>query len=267
MHTSSAGPLITLTTDFGASDHYVGTMKGVILSHCPGARLVDISHDVLPFSIYAGAYTIGQAAPFFPGGTIHVVVIDPGVGTSRRALLLQASSQYFIAPDNGVLSTIHLRDPHAVAREITNEDLFLSNMSATFHGRDVFAPVAAALASGHNQPADVGAVLPSITLLTGLEPRLTPTGAWEGIVLSVDHFGNVITNFRTSEFDTLAAEPFVISLAGKSVHSFYRTFGEALAGMCFAYFGSSGFVELGINQGSAAAHLGAQPGVAISLSR
>ncbi len=194
------GPLLTLTTDFGLRDHYVGTMKGVILSRCPEAHIVDISHGVPPFSLWTGAYTIDQAAPYFPAGTIHVVVVDPGVGTTRRAILAEAIGQQFIAPDNGVLSMILARDPGAVVREITNQELFLPAVSATFHGRDIFAPVAASVACGRARPEEVGPILTAVERLPNVEPVQQANGDWVGTVLSVDHFGNVITNFRASRF-------------------------------------------------------------------
>src|SRR6476469_5428090 len=139
-------PIITLTTDFGLQDHYAGTMKGVILSRCPQAQIVDITHAVPPFSLYAGAYAVDQAAPFFPPGAIHVVVVDPGVGTDRKPLLVEFREQFFVAPDNGVLSLLLTRNGGGTVREITNRELWLPRPSNTFHGRDVFAPVAAALA-------------------------------------------------------------------------------------------------------------------------
>src|SRR5436305_104946 len=150
------GAPVTLTTDFGLTDHYVGTMKGVILRVCPGATIVDITHQIQPFSIYAGAYAIRQAAPYFPGGTVHVVVVDPGVGTARRPIVIKALDQFFIAPDNGVLTSIMAADHQARCYEITRTDLMLPSPSATFHGRDVFAPVAAAIAAGIVTPDEVG---------------------------------------------------------------------------------------------------------------
>ncbi len=139
--------IITLTTDFGTADHFAGTMKGVILSIHPAAQIVDITHEVAPFEITDGGFTIAQAYRYFPKKTIHVVVIDPGVGSTRRPLLAEMAGQYFIAPDNGVLSMIFSRET-AKVRHITNERYFLHPLSRTFHGRDVFAPVAAHLASG-----------------------------------------------------------------------------------------------------------------------
>ena len=156
MSVSRVPPIVTLTTDFGLADHYVGTMKGVILSRCPGAQLVDISHEIPPFSIFSAAYTIDQAALYFPPGTVHLIVVDPGVGTPRRALCAEALGHLFVAPDNGVLSLVAARDANLRARELTNRELWLRTPSATFHGRDIFAPAAAALASGSARFEDVG---------------------------------------------------------------------------------------------------------------
>jgi S-adenosylmethionine hydrolase len=256
-------PIITLTTDFGTSDHYVGTMKGVILSYSMDAKIVDISHGIPPFSIYAGAYAIDQAAPFFPPGTIHVVVVDPGVGTSRKPLLVETSEQIFIAPDNGVLSLVIGRatNPDEVrVREISARRLWLESPSSTFHGRDIFAPVAAALARGSASPEEVGPLLERMELLPDFSPQQIEPRSWRGRVLSVDHFGNVISNFSVDAFSDLIKESFLIEVNGNRVTHFQPTFGSALAGECFAYLGSSGFIELGINQRSAAAFLGVVPG-------
>src|SRR5271165_3646940 len=165
MKTSLTAPIITLTTDFGLSNHYVGVMKGVILSICPLAQIVDITHEIPAYNVLAGAYAIQQAAPFFPAETIHIVVVDPGVGTTRRGLLADSRDQYFIAPDNGVLSFILGGNPNAVIREITNSDLWLKRVSATFHGRDIFAPVAAAIGAGKAKPKDAGARVEAPILL------------------------------------------------------------------------------------------------------
>lgn len=258
--------LITLTTDFGLADHYVGTMKGVILSRCPGVRLVDISHEIEAFSLYSGAYTINQAAPFYPGGSIHVVVVDPGVGTTRRAVLVKAIGQYFIAPDNGVLSMIVARDKQYKVWEITNRKLWLEAPSSTFHGRDVFAPVAAALASGKAIPSEVGPVTETLELLKELEAQQVAPGTWRGKILSVDRFGNVITNLRAAQFGPIASQPFTLAVGDAEITRWRETFGAAAANECFVYFGSSGYVEAGINQGNAARLLKAAPGTSVSLS-
>src|SRR5271169_3934032 len=150
-------PIVTLTTDFGLSDHYVGVMKGVILGICPRAQLVDISHQVTPFQTGEGAYVIAQAYRYFPKKTVHLVVVDPGVGSARRPILMEAAGQYFVAPDNGVLSMVFSHEKHKV-RLIANERYFRKPVSHTFHGRDIFAPVAAHVAAGA-RPASVGKLI------------------------------------------------------------------------------------------------------------
>jgi S-adenosylmethionine hydrolase len=258
-------PTITLTTDFGLMDHYVGTMKGVLLSRCPDARLVDISHETAPFCTTAAAYTIDQAARYFPAGTVHLVVVDPGVGTARRPLLLDAQGQYFIAPDNGVLSMIVSRDTFWKARELSNRDFWLDSPSSTFHGRDIFAPVAAAVACGAARPDDVGPEIRDIQLLPDLQATETEPGCWQGKVLSVDRFGNIISNFRAADFRELGSRQFTLSVGKHRITVFKKAFGEALKELLFAYFGSSGFIEIGLNQASAASLVNAAPGQGISL--
>jgi hypothetical protein len=254
-------PIITLTTDFGLTDHYVGVMQGVLLSRCPNAYLVDITHEVPPFSLYGGAYAVDQAAPYFPSGTVHLVVIDPGVGTARKPVLVEALQQIFIAPDNGVLSLIAARDGNFRAREIANKDLWLPNPSNTFHGRDIFAPVAAAIACGSAQVSEVGPELDHIQLLSDLEPVQQDQGVWRGKILSIDRFGNVITNFKAVNFRT----KFSLRIGSREVRKFRQTFGDAGDTLCFVYEGSSGYLEVGMNRRSAAASLQASPGDAITL--
>lgn len=265
MDTPQAAPVITLTTDFGLTDHYVGTMKGVILARCPRASIVDISHGVPAFSVIAGAYTIAQAAPYFPRGTVHVVVIDPGVGTARKALVVEALDQTFIAPDNGVLSLIAFLARDVRVHEITNQALFLPNVSSTFHGRDVFAAVAGALATGI-APAELGPRASNLELLRDLVPRPSGERSWKGVILSVDHFGNVITNFAVADFAGIEHHAFAIRLADDTVQSFYPTFGKATRNEYFAYFGSSGYVEIGLKEADAAAQLRIRPGGAVEIT-
>lgn len=261
MATLPAPPIITLTTDFGLSDHYVGTMKGVILARCSNAVIVDINHDIPAFSILNGAYSISQAARFFPPQTIHVVVIDPGVGTSRKPILVEAGNQTFIAPDNGVLALILQQHRAASVREITNRALWLESPSDTFHGRDVFAPVAAALAAGLAKPDQVGPTLNSYEKLADLQARRIDTEITRGLVLNVDHFGNIVTNFPSyTSSDTSS-----ILVKDKEIRGFYKTFGEAPIGKLFIYHGSSGYLEIGMNQQSAAHALGVSLGDKISL--
>lgn len=257
-------PIITLTTDFGLRDHYVGTMKGVLLGRCPGAELVDISHEIPAFSIASGAYAVDQAAPYFPAGTVHLIVVDPGVGTARRGLCAEALGQWFVAPDNGVLSLVARRDGNLRAWELANRELWLRAPSSTFHGRDIFAPVAAALASGRARAEDVGPVIGDMQWID-FEPRKIGPGEWRGRILSVDRFGNAITNWKASEFGAIAEGRFRIEAGGRRVERFYRTFGEAPTGECFAFFGSSGYVELGVNQQSAAEMLGVRAGDSVVM--
>jgi len=252
-------PIITLTTDFGTHDHYVATMKAVILARCPDAQLVDITHDIPPFSLYDGAYAIDQAAPFFASGAIHVVVVDPGVGTDRKPLLVEFQEQLFIAPDNGVLSLALARDGRSTAREITNRELWLPSPSTTFHGRDIFAPVAAALAAGIARPHDVGPLLENIQRLPDLQPVESEPGVWRGRVLSVDRFGNVITNF------TPPAGSFSLTIGQHVITELRQSFGAAASDLVFAYVGSSGYLEVAINQGNAAQTVKAAAGDTITL--
>ncbi len=261
----STHPVITLTTDFGLSDHYVGTMKGVLLSRCPQAQIIDIAHEIRPFSILSGAYAISQAASYFPTGTVHVVVVDPGVGTPRKPLLVEAADQFFIAPDNGVLSLILHSDPRAIVWEISNDALMLPGPSSTFHGRDIFAPVAAAIAGGTAKPDDVGPVVAQPILHADLFPRQSAPDLWRGIVLSIDRFGNIITNLRAADFSDLPSQTFSLRLSEFEITQWVPTFGHATTGLCFAYFGSSGFVELGMNQQSAAELLRTKEGDPVEL--
>jgi S-adenosylmethionine hydrolase len=259
-----ASPIITLLTDFGLKDHYVGTMKGVISAIAPLARLIDISHEIPPFSVHEGAYALAQSAPFFPAGTVHLVVVDPGVGTERRAILAEANNQLFVAPDNGVL-TLVLRATGYQGRELTNQSLWRPSPSSTFHGRDIFAPVAAALAGGKARPEDVGPVIQDLVLLPNLAPVCTNDQIWRGVVLSVDRFGNVITNFPTSTLLGGVQKGFLLRAGTRQITRVCKTFGSASAGELFVYAGSSGYLEIGINQASAAATLDVHAGEAIEL--
>src|SRR5258708_15348981 len=171
-------PLVTLTTDFGNRDHFVGVMKGVILGIAPRARIVDISHEIAPFEIADGAFTIAQAWRYFPKSTIHVVVVDPGVGSARRPILAEAGGHFFIAPDNGVLSMVFDAAPHKV-RVISNPKFMRREISRTFHGRDVFAPAAAHLAKGA-QPAAFGKLIHDYIRAGIAQPVRLGSASWRG---------------------------------------------------------------------------------------
>jgi S-adenosyl-L-methionine hydrolase (adenosine-forming) len=252
-----------LTTDFGLSDHYVGVMKGVILGICPEARIVDISHGVQPFAISEGAYTVAQAWRYFPPGTVHVIVVDPGVGSARRSIMAEAGGHYFIAPDNGVLGLVYAAGPHTV-RVIEQERYFLHPVSRTFHGRDVFAPSAAHLASGQS-PSDFGEAVTDYVRPAFAQPAKTGEGSWRGSALKIDRFGNIVTNFQAGDFPGLERRPFSVLLASSEVKAFATHYAERANGELFVIAGSSGYLEISIAQGSAAQATGCKAEGSIEL--
>jgi S-adenosylmethionine hydrolase len=253
-----------LTTDFGLADHFAGTMKGVILSIVPGAEIVDITHSISAFEIIEGAFAIAQAYRYFPKKTVHVVVVDPGVGTARRPLIAEAAGQYFVAPDNGVLSMVYARAKHKV-RAITSEKHFLKPVSATFHGRDVFAPTAAHLAKG-TPPARFGKPVADYCRLKFAEPVRTGKRVWQGAVLKVDHFGNLITNLHAEEFPGVRTRPFQLTCGQAAITELSETFAQGKTGEAVLVVGSSGYLEIAANQGSAAKLLGCAAGAPVELT-
>jgi len=257
-------PILTLTTDFGLSDHYVGAMKGVILGICPRARIVDITHQVTPYEISEGAYTIAQACRTFPPKTVHVVVVDPGVGTARRPILMEAAGQYFIAPDNGVLSMIYLRETHRI-RLVSNEKYFRHPVSRTFHGRDVFAPAAAHLAAGI-RPAQFGKRIEDYLRPVFQKPQRAGKRTWVGQILKIDHFGNLISNFHVDDFPGLEAQNVTFSVGPQEVTVIARNYAETGPGELFAIVGSSGYYEISVRQASAARRIGCVTGGPVELT-
>jgi S-adenosylmethionine hydrolase len=254
--------IITLTTDFGLSDPFVGIMKGVILGIAPEAQIVDISHEIRSYDILEAAFIIDTSYRHFPAGTVHVIVVDPGVGSARRPMAATAKEHLFVAPDNGVLSyVLHGDDsaPGASAYWIKNQSLFLNAVSQTFHGRDIFAPVAANLAAG----APIESVGPRIVdFVNKTLPRPRPQGdKLVGMALRIDKFGNIITNLKRSHL----GKDFVIRVAGLSITRLCGNFSEAEPGEFFALEGSTGFIELALNQGSAADRLNVSRGAEIEL--
>jgi len=257
-------PILTLTTDFGWADHYVGTIKGVILGICPQAQIVDISHGVTPFEIGEGAYLIAQAYRYFPKKTVHVVVVDPGVGTARRPILMEAAGQYFVAPDNGVLSMVLSREAGAKFRLFSNAKYFLPRVSTTFHGRDIFAPVAAHLAAGV-PAARMGKRIEDYLKPGFDKPHRAGKRTWMGRILKIDRFGNVITNFHVDDFGDLALRNFSLAFGPVAVTALARNYAERAPGELFAILGSSGYYEVSVSQGSAAKAIGCETGAAIEL--
>jgi S-adenosylmethionine hydrolase len=257
--------IITLTTDFGLSDHFVGVMKGVILGIQPAAQLIDISHGVQPYDIADGAFTIAQAYRYFPKKTVHVVVVDPGVGSARRPLLAEIAEQYFVAPDNGVLSMVIAREPAVRVRHITNQRYFLHPLSRTFHGRDVFSPVAGHLAAGVS-PAQFGRRIEDYLRATFDKPRHTGKHSWTGAILKSDHFGNLATNFHVDQFPSVRTHAFALKVGLQVITRLALTFSECEAGELFIVVGSSGYLEVARSQGSAAQALGCGPGSPVELT-
>jgi S-adenosylmethionine hydrolase len=256
--------VITLLTDFGTADYYVGAMKGVMLGICPDAQLVDISHEIPPYAITEAAFTLSQAWSCFPRGTIHLAVVDPGVGSVRRPLLVEAAGHYFVAPDNGVLTMVY----HAVrgheVRAITASGYFRHPVSRTFHGRDIFALVAAHLANGL-APSEFGNPIGDYLRLGFSIPALIGEKTWVGTILKVDRFGNLITNFDSETWRRLSTEMFQMGIGGQSVSSMAPNYAAMLEGELFVIEGSAGFLEVSTNRGSAAERLGARSGDPVEL--
>ena len=266
--------IITLTTDFGTVDGYAAAMKGVILTIAPEARVVDLTHDVPSQDIRAAAFALHRAVPFFPPGTIHCAVVDPGVGTARRPLLMRtAEGQYLVGPDSGIftlfLAPLAHREPEVI--ELTEAEWWrtpVSGISATFHGRDVFAPVAAHL----SRLADHG----GIDLARFGRPTAAPVRfevaapaeerrGWRAEVVSVDHFGNAITNLPVLHL-TEAGEGAVLEAGGQEI-PVVRTYADVGIGDLCALIGSSGWLEIAERDGSAADRLGLAPGIPVFLRR
>jgi S-adenosyl-L-methionine hydrolase (adenosine-forming) len=257
-----ARPLIALLTDFGLRDHYVSAMKGVMLGICPEASLVDISHDVAPQDVLGAALELAAAYAYFPPGTIFLVVVDPGVGSTRRAIAVDAGGYRFVAPDNGVLSLVVERSPLAGAVELTASEYARSTISKTFEGRDRFAPAAAWLATGVPLTA-LGRPAPPLVRLEVPSPRATAAGI-DGAVLRVDRFGNLITNIDQATLRKLSGVV-TVQIGSYVIPRIVATYAEAKAGELCALVGSSDHLEIAVNGGSAAATVGQGRGAIVQL--
>jgi S-adenosylmethionine hydrolase len=260
--------IITLTTDFGTNDHFVGAMKGVILEIAPDAQIVDISHAVQPFDILDGALTISQAYSYFPAGTVHMVIVDPGVGTTRRPVILTGDRHLFVAPDNGVLSMIYDHEERVSVRHVTADHYFLPALSNTFHARDIFSPVAAYLAKGVD-PERFGAEISDYVRFGAPRPKPVDEHTLRGIVLKVDRFGNLITNITPKDAPLLfqATPPaFKIAIGAKAQATrMCANYAEGAPGEVFGILGSMGFLEVATNRGSAYQIMGAGKGSEVNL--
>ena len=260
-------PIITLTTDYGTTNHLVGVLKGVILKINPAVTIIDITHAVTPYDLLDGALTIATSYPYFPPRTIHVVVVDPGVGTERRPLLVSGQNQYFVAPDNGVLSGVYEREQNFTARHLTTEHYFLQPVSRTFHGRDIFAPAAGWL-SKHWQPASMGEEIQDVKRFAMPRPK-EADGVLKGVILKVDGFGNLMTNFRAEDLppDSLENGAVQLQVGNQLVTRLVPTFAVGNAGEAIAYVGSSGYIEIAVNKGNASKTLGIGRGTPVVLAK
>ncbi|MEI7694040.1 MAG: SAM-dependent chlorinase/fluorinase [Chlorobium sp.] len=249
-------PVIVLMTDFGLTDPFVGQMKGVILSLAPAAQIIDLTHAISPQNIAQGAFLLGKSKQFFPDGTIFVAVVDPGVGTSRKAIAIKTDRYTFLAPDNGLLTAILQGDNIRHCVHITKEHYMLRTQSSTFHGRDVFSPAAAHLAASVS-PLELGDEIdPSACARISL-PNCTTSDngkSWNGQIIAIDHFGNLVTSLDSESLD-LSKEWFV-ETAGCPPLPISVTYGEVADQELLAYAGSSGMIEIAVRNGNAAKLLG-----------
>jgi S-adenosylmethionine hydrolase len=260
-------PIITLTTDFGLNDHFVGTMKGVILDIVPEAQIVDISHSVQAFDVLDGALMISQAYSYFPTGTVHVVVVDPGVGTARRPIIASSDAYHFVAPDNGVLSLVYAKEDRMHVRHITSEHYFRQPVSSTFHGRDIFAPVAAYLAKQVDS-LKFGDEIEDFVKFTAPKPKPAGENKIRAVVLKVDRFGNLVTNITPADVPKLfeGKGEFKINVGKAEIDEIRNTFSEGSPGEVFGILGSMGFLEIAANRGAAAQITGATKGSEVMIS-
>jgi S-adenosyl-L-methionine hydrolase (adenosine-forming) len=260
-------PIITLTTDFGLNDHFVGTIKGVILDIAPDAEIVDICHFVQAFDVLDGALTIAQAYAYFPTGTVHLVVVDPGVGTARRPILATTDRHHFVAPDNGVLSLVYGREERVHVRQITAEHYYVQPVSNTFHGRDIFAPVTAYLAKGVD-PAKFGEEVDDFVRFNAPKPKPGERNTLRGVVLKVDRFGNLITNITPQDAPLLfQPQPpaFKILVGKREITEIRMNYAQGTPGEVFGILGSMGYLEIAANRGSAAQTVGAGKGSDVNV--
>ncbi len=263
----SESRIVTFTTDFGLNDPFVGILHGVVLNIHADTTIVDVCHAVPSYDVLDGAWTIAQAYRFFPARTVHVVVVDPGVGSQRRPIIAETNDYIFVAPDNGVLSLVEAREPKFVVRHITAERYFLQPVSQTFHGRDIFAPVAGWLSKGV-APSEFGPEISDYVRLPLPQVEHIGQNSLRGVVLKVDKFGNLITNIGEVDAPALfgGAGPEVsILIAGLTITRLYQSYAQGEGDEIFAIVGSSGYLEIAAKQASAAEKLAAGPGTPVGI--
>jgi S-adenosylmethionine hydrolase len=260
--------IITLLTDFGSQDYFVGAMKGAILAINRHALIIDITHEIPPQDIEAAAFNLLATYKDFPAGTIHVAVVDPGVGSTRKPILIECGEQFFVGPDNGIFSWICEREGSSRAIHLTNEAFFRQPVSRTFHGRDIFAPVAAALSTGAAM-TELGEKLSEYVSLDPLLPAAAGDGSVEGRVIHIDRFGNCITNLTSAHFSAdQAAAGAQLVINGRELTSFRRSFSEGAVDPddLFCLLGSAGFLEIAARNSSAAKVLNAERGQSVVVT-
>jgi S-adenosylmethionine hydrolase len=259
--------IITLITDFGTEDHYAGALKGVILSINPEVAIVDVSHEVPAGNIQSGSYMLSQIHPLFPDGTIHLVVVDPGVGGARRPLVLKSSRGFFVGPDNGVFTPVLKSGEVDSVVEITERKYLTGNISATFHGRDVFAPVAAHLSLGTVTIDDLGHTVEDPFFLESCEPEILESTI-RGSIINCDRFGNLITNIAEGVLEEfLEGNDLVVETGDKSIEGLKKTYTSVGEGGLLVLIGSGGLLEISKNGGSAKESLGVGEGDEVRIRR
>lgn len=254
-------PIVTLLTDFGVDDGFVGMMKGVILQRSPRSPLVDLSHAIAAQDVRAAGHVLADSWRFFPPGTIHVAVVDPGVGSDRGILAARVDGQVMLAPDNGLLTAVFAQSPPTETRALSNRDVFLKTISQTFHGRDIFAPAAGALAGGMAFE-DVGPPVDRWVALDLPVPTVDESGAVVGEVVSVDRFGNLVTNVPGPMLPLMPR----VAIAGRFIDRLSRSYAEAAPGELVAIISSSGRLEIAANRADAARTLGVGVGAPVTIA-
>jgi len=265
-------PVITLATDFGISDPYAGIMKGVILSIAPGVSIIDLSHSIEARDIAGAAYLIDSSYRYFPEKSVHVLVVDPGVGSDRAIIAAAVDGHCFLAPDNGVMTKILARNRVETLVTVENSEHFRHPVSRTFHGRDVFAPVAAHMAGGTSL-SSLGSPVSTadLVMLSLPEPHINDAGELEGEVVTIDHFGNLITNLdekRLTQFSTLWGPGNLwVHTGGNCINGLSDAYQAVRPGQLLAILGSRGYLEISVNAGDARAHCGVGKGAPVRLRK
>jgi S-adenosylmethionine hydrolase len=257
--------ILTLTTDFGSGGLYVAAVKGVILGLARDIQMVDVTHSVSPQNILEGSFILSGLIDVFPEGTVHLAVVDPGVGTDRRLIVASVADHWFVLPDNGLLSAVARTRPPSGIWEIANPSFRRTPVSATFHGRDILAPAAAHLLRG-GEPAELGPARTKFVTLRNFEATANETG-FVGEVILRDSFGNLITNIEAERLGAVPPEDWAIEIAGARIEGLGRTYADESAGTLVALPGSTGWIEISIVNGDAGRHLTAGPGTTVWMRR